>query len=721
MGAHARGRAAGGKPNQASVRAGPNYGRVSRSSLLAGASLVTLGALAAPDRALAQCTGLNQTISTSTTGPVLSTGGAITVTGSGSITGGSGFFAAGDGVDALTCGITTLTNQSGGAISGGHPRNHAAGIGVRTGSGQTIDLLSNATGATISGGTPGTREAGSAGVSNAGTIRTLSNGGAISGGSGALVLGRSGGAGVSNAGTITTLSNSGAISGGKGGGEVTTTGCCVGGAGVSNSGTITSLSNSGTIRGGSGFGSFGGDGSGGAGVSNAGTIRTLSNSGTIRGGNGTFFQVGGAGVSNAGTIRTLSNSGKIEGAAGAFGRPAVGAGGAGVSNASTITTLTNSGAISGGQGGQHFSQGGAGVSNAGTITILSNSGKISGGSGGGGVSGGAGDTGGAGVSNAMTIGTLTNSGTIGGGNGGGTTGHGGKGGAGGAGIANSGTIAALTNSGLIEGSKGGKGSLSGATGDAIYSAGTHASIGPITNSGKIIGNVVIDNQASVTVTGGSGKTFGSWTGGAITIGAGNLTFADGNTALGDDISVDGGSGTVTNMGALRLAALAPLTITGSFMQTASGVLGLDFAGDTPGQYGALAISGSASLDGGVGFDLTNGFRLAAGDTFDDLLMSGGALSGDFGRLSVDGSPCSATSADVWRCSNVGFYLDLNVMSGTPGAVDLSVVALASAGVRLASANVVPEPSTWAMLALGFLGLGGLGLRKRKRADEIGLQ
>ena len=33
----------------------------------------------------------------------------------------------------------------------------------------------------------------------------------------------------------------------------------------------------------------------------------------------------------------------------------------------------------------------------------------------------------------------------------------------------------------------------------------------------------------------------AWTGGAITIGAGNLTFASGITALGDDISADGAS------------------------------------------------------------------------------------------------------------------------------------------------------------------------------------
>ena len=155
-----------------------------------------------------------------------------------------------------------------------------------------------------------------------------------------------------------------------------------------------------------------------------------------------------------------------------------------------------------------------------------------------------------------------------------------------------------------------EGSPSGAAGEAIYSAGANASIGPITNSGQIIGNVEIDNQANVTINGGTGKTFGRWTGGAITIGNGNLTFASGNTALGDDISVDGGVGTVTNMGRLRLAA--PETIAGNFDQTAAGVLGLDFAG--VGQYGALSVTKLTTLDGGLAIDLTGGFTLATGDT-----------------------------------------------------------------------------------------------------------
>jgi hypothetical protein len=64
--------------------------------------------------------------------------------------------------------------------------------------------------------------------------------------------GGAGGAGVSNAGTIASLSNRGTISGGNGGGGPTLVAGGAGGAGVSNAGTITSLSNSGTVAGGNG-------------------------------------------------------------------------------------------------------------------------------------------------------------------------------------------------------------------------------------------------------------------------------------------------------------------------------------------------------------------------------------------------------------------------------------------------------------------------------------
>ena len=213
-------------------------------------------------------------------------------------------------------------------------------------------------------------------------------------------------------------------------------------------------------------------------------------------------------------------------------------------------------------------------------------------------------------------------------------------------MSNAGTIYALTNSGLIEGGKGGTGPKGrGARGDAIDSTGAHASIGSITNTGQIVGNVVIDNQVSITVTGGSGKTFGRWTAGAITIGAGSLTFASGNTALGDDISVDGGAGTVINRGALRLTA--PETIDGNFTQSKAGVLDLDFAGDVSGEYGALTVTKLTTLDGGLSIDLTNGFTLGAGETFDILGFA--SLSGDFTGLSLDGAACSSKVVDVWTC------------------------------------------------------------------------
>ncbi len=157
------------------------------------------------------------------------------------------------------------------------------------------------------------------------------------------------------------------------------------------------------------------------------------------------------------------------------------------------------------------------------------------------------------------------------------------------------------------------------------------------------------------------------------------------------------------------------TITGNFTQTVAGVLGLDFAGDLRDEYGALTVRKLTTLDGGLAIDLTNGFTLAKGDNFDILAF--GSLAGPgFDALALDGAACSSPRADVWTCGG-GVRLK-EIIDST--SLDLFVTR-GSAVFGPAGSSPIPEPSTWAMLALGFLGLGGLGLRKRKRADEIGLR
>ena len=159
---------------------------------------------------------------------------------------------------------------------------------------------------------------------------------------------------------------------------------------------------------------------------------------------------------------------------------------------------------------------------------------------------------------------------------------------------------------------------------------------------------------------------------------------------------------------------APETITGNFSQTAAGALDLDFAGDAWGQYGALTVTKLTTLDGGLSIDLTGGFTLGKGDTF-DILTFGGLKGPGFDTLTLVGAACSSTVADKWTCGGVRLN---EVISAT--SLDL-FVARGSVVFGPAGSSPIPEPATWVMLSPGFLGLGGLGLSKLKRADEIGLR
>jgi PEP-CTERM motif len=169
---------------------------------------------------------------------------------------------------------------------------------------------------------------------------------------------------------------------------------------------------------------------------------------------------------------------------------------------------------------------------------------------------------------------------------------------------------------------------------------------------------------------------------------------------------------VTNDGLLQLAA--PEMIPGNFEQNEDGVLELELGGDTRAQYGSLAVTGNAILEGGLALDLTKGFTLAAGDSFAIFNFSpvgagiasatdNSSVTFDFSTLSFDGANCLDKGGGVWDCSGLG-GLSLTETLGS-SSINIDVVP---------GSSPVPEPGTWELILAGMLGLGGIRLRGRKR-------
>lgn len=422
---------------------------------------------------------------------------------------------------------------------------------------------------------------------------------------------------------------------------------------VGSTGTIATLTNSGTIT-------------GDIGLQNGGSIGSIANTGTIFGNERGIYQAPG------GRIGTITNDGLI--AAGTTGSAAAG----GIANGGSIVSVVNNGTIlsshSSGIGNNQSTSsigtlvnngllGGvtSGIYNQGTFTQIINAGTISGPA--------------AGIWNqAGTISSLTNSGTI----------------SGGTKAINltGGTIGALSNSGTI-------------SGPVAVTIASGASLSSIANSGVIAGSILNSSANALTISGGTGLTFGTLTGstltnkGSIVNTLSNLVFSSGNLLLNDDINATGR--TVSNIGAtLRLDST--ISVAGAFSQTAGSLLIDPTAG-------GIAATGAVDVSGGTvaASFVSTGNYLAGTYT----LLSGSSLNLTGSTVTIN----NVTGLDR-SSSTVANSLQLTVQNDYVGGT-LSTLTNAAA---LTSSNtglyVATTGRIGTMSNTGTLGGGQFGVNNR---------
>jgi PEP-CTERM motif len=173
-----------------------------------------------------------------------------------------------------------------------------------------------------------------------------------------------------------------------------------------------------------------------------------------------------------------------------------------------------------------------------------------------------------------------------------------------------------------------------------------------------------------------------------------------------DISV----GSTTNgSGVVVLSDFSPLTT------VVDGVtefgLDLSFASDTGTTPGSLAdvaltfdVSGAPSLTGA--FAVFAGTATGTGtDDLSEVLSNGVSLT-----LNAPG----ATSATFNAIGSLSVVKDQSDFAGSAGSADSSILGNAF------SVTAVPEPSTWAMLLLGFVGLGYAASRRRSKSLAVAI-
>ena len=174
--------------------------------------------------------------------------------------------------------------------------------------------------------------------------------------------------------------------------------------------------------------------------------------------------------------------------------------------------------------------------------------------------------------------------------------------------------------------------------------------------------------------------------------------------LSDTASGDTGTGTGTASSSIanldasaKLGSITLLTLAASLISSTSMV------------NSSPSATGSTTLAGATLTILGKSYTIPLNPTVNDVVFDSGGLSIILNQQIADTSESAGITTNAIALDFTGFPLGFNLVNGT---ID---VAQSFASIDV---STVPETSTWAMMLLGFAGLGYAGFRKSRSAPSI---
>ena len=145
---------------------------------------------------------------------------------------------------------------------------------------------------------------------------------------------------------------------------------------------------------------------------------------------------------------------------------------------------------------------------------------------------------------------------------------------------------------------------------------------------------------------------------------------------------------------------------------------LDFTATSVGP--AILVGGNIVEAFTGSFSITGGGNNYLSGTFDDSVFGGGSSLVLSASNEQPGETVTFTSSvipvvDLSTNRGVSFsFTDVSPPASTVGTGALRTLAPFAADISGDFSATVPEPATWAMLGLGFVGMGLLGLTRRRK-------